>query len=460
MMIKHSTCITKDGRRIGIEYAFTIINGKQINIPGKVEELRQISKTDGLYCKCGCGTKLIPVFSDRHVVRQHFREKNGTKSKSCIASAESDYSFFCKVALKLWMEDKMNSPDIETRVPLSNFEESDRRFELTFFEPTYKMALCYWHDRSNITSEKISEIQNGFLGQVFYTVSSWNSGTDGQYPEYLIKIQNVQGYIAFLSVDKKNTENLYQTARMEIRVLAQDRHGLWKEIPVIKTDLRRFEISSEGVVTYAGKPVRKTAEDALERFLREEASLSYMEQKRAEEARAAYEANAEAVRKKREKEAQKEREEREKWERMINRMAEERQTAVHSEMKKENPSDNTDHKSERKQLEQDFVTSMSPIYDKAGIRIFQCRLCGTIGRGESFADYGFPSAATGVCKECSRNGKLEQEQKERMQKAFQTKMVYKCEKCGSDLVKKQSKGRWFWGCSAFPACRYTTNTIK
>lgn len=459
-MIKHSQCVTKDGRRIGIEYAFTIIDGKQVNIQGKVEELRRLSKTEGFYCRCGCGTQLIPVFGDRHLIRQHFREKSGTRSRECTASTESEYSFLCKVALKLWMEDKMSSPDIETRVPLSRFEGTDRRFELTFYEPTYKMALCYWHERTNITSEKLTEIQNYLEGQVFYTVSSWNAGTDGQYPEYLIKLQHIQGYVAFLSIDIQNPDSLYQTARMEIRVLAQERHGIWKEIPVIKTNLRRFDISSEGVVTYAGKSVRKTAEEALERFLREEASLSYMEKKRAEEERAAYEAQAVAARKKREEEERKQREAHDNWNRMIDRMVEERQAAILTGGKKDESSDSSERKSEEMLTDQNFEASKSPIYDAHGARIFQCRLCGMIGRGDTFADYGFPSPAIGVCKACSRNGRLEQEQKERLQKAAQTKIVYKCEKCGADLVKKQSRGRWFWACSAYPACKYTTNMIK
>lgn len=460
-MIKHSSCVTKDGRRIGIEYAFSITSeGKQINIPGKVEELRMLSKTEGLYCKCGCGTQLIPVCSDRHLVRQHFREKSGTRNRECTAASESDYSFYCKVALKLWMEDKLSDPNIETRVPLSRFEGSDRRFELTFYDSITQMALCYWHDRSNITSEKIEEVQSCLQGKVFYVVSSWNSGTDGQYPEYLIKIQNVQGYIAFLSIDNQNPDSLYQNARIEIRGLAQERHGTWKEIPVIKTDLRRLEISPEGQVIYAGKPVRKTAEEALDRFSREEASLLYMEQKRAEEARAAFEAQEEAVRKKREEEDRKEREELENWNRMIDQLVEERKAALHKEETGANTEESHNRVSTPAMPEQDFENSKSPIYDESGVRIFKCRLCGAIGRGEAFADYGFPTPATGVCNECSRNGKLAQDQKERQQSFSQTKMVYKCEKCGADLVKKQSRGRWFWGCSRYPACRYTTSRIQ
>lgn len=33
--------------------------------------------------------------------------------------------------------------------------------------------------------------------------------------------------------------------------------------------------------------------------------------------------------------------------------------------------------------------------------------------------------------------------------------VPKCEKCGSDMVKRKGKTGWFWGCSGFPDCKGT-----
>ena len=35
----------------------------------------------------------------------------------------------------------------------------------------------------------------------------------------------------------------------------------------------------------------------------------------------------------------------------------------------------------------------------------------------------------------------------------------KCPKCGAPLVRRQARGRAFFGCSAFPKCRFLANTL-
>lgn len=49
---------------IGIESIFTCINGKQINIPEKVESLRYKGRKNQLFCPCGCGSNLVLVAGD------------------------------------------------------------------------------------------------------------------------------------------------------------------------------------------------------------------------------------------------------------------------------------------------------------------------------------------------------------------------------------------------------------
>lgn len=54
-MVQRSVCLC-DGKYIGIESIFTVIDGKQINIPDKLNALRARSKKGELFCPCGCGT--------------------------------------------------------------------------------------------------------------------------------------------------------------------------------------------------------------------------------------------------------------------------------------------------------------------------------------------------------------------------------------------------------------------
>lgn len=71
------------GKFIGIESIYTVTDGMQINIPEKVESLREKSRKNELFCPCGCGSNLILVASDRGLREQHFRIKDGQKEKNC-----------------------------------------------------------------------------------------------------------------------------------------------------------------------------------------------------------------------------------------------------------------------------------------------------------------------------------------------------------------------------------------
>jgi len=64
-----------NGKYIGIETIYTVINGHQINIPEKLKELRVKSRNNELFCPCGCSSNLILVAGDRNLREQHFRLK-------------------------------------------------------------------------------------------------------------------------------------------------------------------------------------------------------------------------------------------------------------------------------------------------------------------------------------------------------------------------------------------------
>ena len=65
-----------DGKFIGIESIYTVVNGCQINIPDKLKELRAKSQNNELFCPCGCGANLILVAGDKNLREQHFRIKD------------------------------------------------------------------------------------------------------------------------------------------------------------------------------------------------------------------------------------------------------------------------------------------------------------------------------------------------------------------------------------------------
>ena len=121
-----------DGKIIGIESIYTVINGQQINIPEKLKELRIKSQNNELFCPCGCGTNLILVAGDKNLREQHFREKTGTGEHECSMPIEGKTSVDSKIVLKCWLDDKLKASDIESRVPIDTVEKTKRKPEFTF----------------------------------------------------------------------------------------------------------------------------------------------------------------------------------------------------------------------------------------------------------------------------------------------------------------------------------------
>ena len=124
--IKRSQCLYND-EIIGIESIYTVINGMQINIPDKVESLRQKGRDGLLTCPCGCGTKLILVAGDKGLRQQHFRAMNGSSWSECTLKEEGQVSIDSKVVVKCWLADKIDQ-NVQTRVPISRIADTERKY--------------------------------------------------------------------------------------------------------------------------------------------------------------------------------------------------------------------------------------------------------------------------------------------------------------------------------------------
>lgn len=147
-----------NGKYIGIESIFTVIDGKQINIPDKLKELRIKSQNKELFCPCGCGANLILVAGDKNLREQHFRIKDGEHFEDCTVVTEGKTSVESKIILKCWLDDNLHAGDLESRVPICDVADSERRYEFTF-------------------------ISRGCGIKVIHIVDYMNGGAEGQYPE-------------------------------------------------------------------------------------------------------------------------------------------------------------------------------------------------------------------------------------------------------------------------------------
>lgn len=249
-MALKSECLC-DGKIIGIESIYTVINGNQINIPEKVKELRKKSRNKELFCPCGCGNNLILVTSDRKLKEQHFRFHKDCNGNGCDYINEGSVSVKSKIILKCWLADKLNVDDIESRVPISAVNDTDRKYEFTHLSRNKKLGLVYSHERSNLIDEKLDIIENNSKGiEVIYVVDKTNLTFEGQYPEAMMKVQERQGYCIFLRLGEKDKARDYNSASISVAYYAKNIDGYWKEITVVNDKLNKLHLDINNKLIY------------------------------------------------------------------------------------------------------------------------------------------------------------------------------------------------------------------
>ena len=174
---------------------FTTINGMQIAIEDKIEELRVYGRKDQLECSCGCGGKLILVAGKSMKRRQHFRLKKG-QNLVCKAHEESSITINAKVVLKCWLDDilGLQNGDVIFNKSVNMISKLDRKYEYTHWVPSRKIGICYEKYESNLNDEKIQLLAVQDDVTSLYITDIANDGCWGQYPEFGIKVQKTQGY--------------------------------------------------------------------------------------------------------------------------------------------------------------------------------------------------------------------------------------------------------------------------
>ncbi len=492
-MAQRTVCLC-DGKYIGIETIYTVVNGQQINIPEKLQELRRKSRNNELFCPCGCGSNLILVAGDKNLREQHFRIKGGEPNAGCTAVTESRTSLHSKIALKCWLDEKLEAADIETRVPIHAVDGVERKYEFTFLSREKKIALSYCRDRANLSDEKFDILESNSQGiSVIYVADTFNGGNDGQYPEGLMKIQNRQGYCLLLDTKGKEydpsmaskgsgfqqeksrrekngwkVENSYEKASMEAVFYAQDGDGLWQEISVASGKLGEFNIDESGDVLFSGKLLRLLKERELYRFQQRMDA----EKKRRQEEQAAYlkalqeeERERQEQEEKRCEELQRESEEQQRRQ----REAEERFRKLKEEERRRREKEEADRLSQARQREEDFRRNMESgfeqqerqVRDSEGNRWIKCEFCGKIAKESEFVTYGGPGRINlGTCKECKERlqsekstGQSPRHQKAKMNPGGATFNI--CPRCGGELAERNGKYGKFMGCRNYPDCRYS-----
>lgn len=448
-----------DGKNIGIESIYTVVNGCQINIPDKLKELRTKSQNNELFCPCGCGANLILVAGDKNLREQHFRIKDADAFQNCHMVTEGKTSVDSKIVLKCWLDDNLHAEDLESRVLISAVSDSSRKYEFSFISRNAGIALNYCHDRTNLSDEKLSILEENSNGiRIIHVVDFLNGGSDCQYPEGLMKIQNKQRYCLLLSVVDED----YDKAKLIATCYEQDIDGLWCEIVFGEGLLKDYVIDANGKLILSGKSLEGMLEDAVlqfghaqecEKTRREDERRRVAEQIKQQEIEC--EKRMEEYRKKQEMLAEKMRIEAEENAKKLAKQEEERKLKI------------AKHNEELRKKREEFQKKLPiileqqeyPVKDGAGNRWIKCEFCGKIAKDTEFLTYGgLGHVNLGICKECHANntdvkkGLLSKKESKIDEQKDDSSI---CPECRGQLIERSSFFGKYMRCSNYPGCRYT-----
>lgn len=393
-MVQRSVCLC-DGKYIGIESIFTVIDGKQINIPDKLSALRTRSRKGELFCPCGCGANLILVAGDRNLRAQHFRLKDSARQHECTAETERPHSIYSKIVLKCWLDEKLNVPDVETRVPICLVGDTARKYEFSFVSRTSKLAVSYSCNRANLSDEKMEILRANSSGiRLIYIVDALNSCGNGQYPEALMKVQERQGYCLLLDVEEME----YSTAKLSAVFYAQDCTGLWREIEFAAGALREFSISEYGRLLYQNAPLAALCEwkksefereVQQEKIQREQQMKELLERPEREQKQRPKRTQTLSVRRPQNTKSERQR--------AMEKLVHEKEEAGRRAQKKQR------EEAFRQTLAEQLNQQETQVIDPDGNRWVKCRYCGRVDKTTAFSSYGGRGSVNlGTCKICDR----------------------------------------------------------
>lgn len=433
-----------DGKYIGIESIFTVIEGKQINIPDKLKFLKEKSRHNELYCPCGCGSNLILVASENSLREQHFRLKTGETNKDCQAITEGMRSIGAKIVLKCWLDDKLNDMGLESRVPVSDVGDTERRYEFTFLSRKNEVGLSYCHDRINLSAEKLKILTDNSLGiKLVHILDSCNFRAEGQYPEAEMKIQRIQGYCLLLDT---GDESEYGSSHLKGLFYVQNIDGLWEEIEFCSDRISLYSFI-DGELSYNGKAVSQIASDAKRKY---EEKITDERNAREEERR-----RREACLKKQHEIEEQRKIEAEKRAEVQRGQLLERQRIKEEQRKAAELQTKTDN--ERYVMEH-IDQQEKRVIDNNGIRWIKCEFCGRVAPDSDFSIYGGPKHINlGTCKACKENNpkaKSMSETKSRIREEKKKQNSDICPECGGKIIEKMGRYGRFFTCSNYPKCNY------
>lgn len=454
-----------NGEYIHISSIYDVIDGKQINKEKELKELRQKARNLELFCPCGCKSNVTVVAGDKMIRKQHFRLLHSENNKNCIGVVEGIVSIQSRIVIDKWLRDKLNTDDIESRVPVCSVSDTKRRYEFSFLSERKKIAVNYCHLKSNISEEKLSILDENRNGKcIIHIVDAINGSCEEQFPEHLKKIQNKQDFCLLLSIEGAE----YPKAHLKAVYYDTNIDKLWKEIPFANAPLSDFDINEYGL-SLSGVSLIDLLNSAKTKF----ASENEAEQKRRDE-----EAKAREERLRKQQEEQKKRQESEQitqnqtenpydnYKSFVKKYYEDifpsYKTITKEPVKEEPITTNFHDESDRYfkwkafSVEEALNNQDTPAIDPDGNRWVKCEFCGYIGKDNDFITFGGPNHVNlGKCKKCRNLSAppTEENNSEMMRPKYDPEKCSNPNCTGTWVLRTNRKNNQkFWGCSNYPSC--------
>lgn len=406
------SCGLYNGEIIGIESIYNVIDGKQINIPEKIEFLRKLSQNHKLFCPCGCGANLTLVAGDQSLKAQHFRIQQDSSLKSCCYfSCETETSINSKIAIFCWLKRLFPSSEIKTRVKLPS------GYEIAFYLKSEKIAVNYCNSRENISDDKLYSLNQDLADcHIIHITDISNSDCNEQYPEQMYKIQKLQGFCLYI---RPSSNHEYQKNILASNIFMQMSSGAWQAFELSNGSLVKYSVSTNGQIAYDEQPLSDIAKHQISDL--NAAKKLYSSKNTSDLASAFHGSN---------------------------------KTYPITPASKYTASVPTVQKTVtmeyiRKRL--DDPNDNQPIFEN-GQQWVKCEICGKIDIESEFV---IRNTKVGLCRECDRKGYRHSDKKPSTEPI--PEFFIKCPECGGKLIEKNGRYGKFLGCSNFPNCRHTEN---
>ncbi len=134
-------------------------------------------------------------------------------------------------------------------IAIGQLTKNNRIYELTMYSEDYDIGIIYNNHTASMLEEKVELLTEYIKSKIIYVTRIENEETSGQYPEHMMRIQDVQGYFFYLGL---TAETLYEEMQVKVSIYQKSYRGLWEVLDVYIRMLDDLGINTNRLLLYKG----------------------------------------------------------------------------------------------------------------------------------------------------------------------------------------------------------------